>query len=628
MRFSKRSWQLSLGNCRNRQANVTEVVATTPLYYCRNCLMMASASGSQAQKESKWLNAFSDNTAGLYTFSTCMSLTDLNGDGDYKLIVADLGTGSYNMRLKVYKGTAVVSENTLIDLPTAVCTFFMDAVEPRVPAIAVASGPCIYVYKNLKPYYKFTLANLEISPAERELWEHVKAGKVDSRSLTEFLESLRSQMSTGSLCTRSQRFLMLKDVDKDPFINAYKDEPLKRQTLITCLTVLNRNSADRDAINTLVFGSENGNVYVIDSEAFLVLSDTKIPAAPVLLSATGLFDVDYRIIVVCRNGCVYTLKRGVKSITKATIELNSQAVGMTKVQKQIFIGCMDGSLRCYSLKGKKLWSVTMPATILTVEPLDYGPKNFQAVIVALENKEVRIYRDVYLVDQFNTDAAVTALKFGCFGREEGALVAVLRGGDLLVKLLKRTAKFEDRAEIAGPPVAQAAKLNVPKKTKIFVDQTMRERDQAAKMHQTFQRDLFRLRLETAKAYVKTIETKMTPMASVGPDGGDLLRVSAQVNGFGPIFLLKIFLEATGSEPVTELSIGFQYNTRMYRLEKPLIPVSILIPGIQYSFESKVTCINDKGLSDDIKVLVSRENESTPIITALITMPVSEANMLS
>ena len=38
-----------------------------------------------------------------------MALCDLTGDGDTKLLVADLGTGNYNMKLRVYNGTQMVS---------------------------------------------------------------------------------------------------------------------------------------------------------------------------------------------------------------------------------------------------------------------------------------------------------------------------------------------------------------------------------------------------------------------------------------------------------------------------------------------------------------------------------------
>jgi Bardet-Biedl syndrome 1 protein len=39
---------------------------------------------------------------------------------------------------------------------------------------------------------------------------------------------------------------------------------------------------------------------------------------------------------------------------------------------------------------------------------------------------------------------------------------------------------------------QVAKLNVPKKTKLFVDQTLRERDNSVLMHRVFQHDLYQV----------------------------------------------------------------------------------------------------------------------------------------
>ena len=56
----------------------------------------------------------------------------------------------------------------------------------------------------------------------------------------------------------------------------------------------------------------------------------------------------------------------------------------------------------------------------------------------------------------------------------------------------------------GPPPEQDVPLPVPKKTKLYVEQTQRERDHAPEMHRAFQRDLCKLRLETARAYVKTL----------------------------------------------------------------------------------------------------------------------------
>ena len=45
-------------------------------------------------------------------------------------------------------------------------------------------------------------------------------------------------------------------------------------------------------------------------------------------------------------------------------------------------------------------------------------------------------------------------------------------------------------------------LAVPKKTRLYVEQTDREREQAGDMHRVFQRELCKLRLATSRAYVK------------------------------------------------------------------------------------------------------------------------------
>ena len=73
---------------------------------------------------------------------------------------------------------------------------------------------------------------------------------------------------------------------------------------------------------------------------------------------------------------------------------------------------------------------------------------------------------------------VVGMKFGQFGREDGALLLVMQGGALAIKILKRTVNFEAKDPNPGPPKAQMAKLNIPKKTKVFVDQTVRERENA------------------------------------------------------------------------------------------------------------------------------------------------------
>jgi len=60
-----------------------------------------SAFSRNLELQQPWLDAHKDTRAAIYTFSMCITLADLNADGDFKLIVADLGTGSTNVKLKV-----------------------------------------------------------------------------------------------------------------------------------------------------------------------------------------------------------------------------------------------------------------------------------------------------------------------------------------------------------------------------------------------------------------------------------------------------------------------------------------------------------------------------------------------
>lgn len=53
---------------------------------------------------------------------------------------------------------------------------------------------------------------------------------------------------------------------------------------------------------------------------------------------------------------------------------------------------------------------------------------------------------------------------------------LLPGGGLIVKILKRTATFDGGSVSVGAPVAQSIKLSLPKKTQLYVDQTLRERE--------------------------------------------------------------------------------------------------------------------------------------------------------
>jgi len=89
---------------------------------------------------------------------------------------------------------------------------------------------------------------------------------------------------------------------------------------------------------------------------------------------------------------------------------------------------------------------------------------------------------------------------------------VTASGSLTVKMLQRKANLENDGGTAGPPPEQDVPLSIPKKTKLYVEQTQRERAQATSMHRIFQRDLCKLRLTTARSYVKIISDGQGPIS--------------------------------------------------------------------------------------------------------------------
>ncbi|XP_065826341.1 Bardet-Biedl syndrome 1 protein homolog isoform X2 [Oscarella lobularis] len=580
---------------------------------------MALSESPSGEESSYWLSAYRDPVASLYTFTSCLGLADLQADGDHKLLVADLGTGSYDMKLKVFKGTSLHMESAIVDLPTGVCTFYMDENEPRVPAVAVASGPFIYIYKNLRPYFKFTVPPLPVNVKEKEAWDQYKEGIIDVTAMRETLDAI--DVSGGNLSVRSLRFLQLDPEDFEAFANQYKHAPLKIQTVITCIGTMKKTHSEDQSVSCLVLGTEAAEIFVLDPQAFTILAKMSVPSVPVFLRISGLFEVEFRIIVSCRDGNIYTLRKGGKS-PKSCIELTSQPVGLEKLEKSIAVGCMDRTLNCYTLKGKRLWSVTMPEDIMAMALMDHKAKGFRAVLVSLANGEVRLYKDRHLVNKFQEEDSVTAMKFGRFGREEGALILTTKSGGLVVRLLKRTAEFEAKEQAPGPPAAQSTKLDVPKKTKVAVDQIHREREHATAMHRAFQHDLYRLKLETARTYVKSVKTSLNPVSTSATEP---LRLHAKVHGIGPLFKMTVEIQNTSSsKSMMKLLLVFKYDVNLYSFSRPIIKVPFLVPSLPYSFETLIHCYSDVGVADSVKVFVVREESSVPLISATISMPVSES----
>lgn len=122
---------------------------------------------------------------------------------------------------------------------------------------------------------------------------------------------------------------------------------------------------------------------------------------------------------------------------------------MERIGKSVIVGCMDNTLVCYFIKGKKLWIVYFFINIIIMSLMDYKVRGFKVVMVVLSNGEVRIYKEKYFVNIIKMLDVVIVMKFGRFGREDSVLILIIKGGGLYVKILKRIVIFEGKDLIFG-----------------------------------------------------------------------------------------------------------------------------------------------------------------------------------
>lgn len=214
------------------------------------------------------MEAHSDRSAGLNTFARNAILADVCGDGDFRLVLTDVRFESdKRSRLKVYKGTLLTSDQVLPDIPSSLISFYTEDLEPRIPAIAVACGSDLLIYKNNKPFYKFCVPPSPITPLEEESWKRAAEPNCDFDQVIKDLKTVKF----NQLSARSQELLTLPPEQTQEYITRFIGlSPLKISPIV-CMGTLNRSSQDTNAVACPVLGTENGIIYILDPQTFTIL---------------------------------------------------------------------------------------------------------------------------------------------------------------------------------------------------------------------------------------------------------------------------------------------------------------------------------------------------------------------
>ena len=86
----------------------------------------------------------------------------------------------------------------------------------------------------------------------------------------------------------------------------------------------------------------------------------------------------------------------------------SKALGIVRLDKCLAVACMDNSVHGFFSKGKKSFSLYMPANIVSIElfQLKYT-QQIRALLIALSNGDIRLYNDKHLIYTIKSDVLFT-----------------------------------------------------------------------------------------------------------------------------------------------------------------------------------------------------------------------------
>lgn len=163
---------------------------------------------------------------------------------------------------------------------------------------------------------------------------------------------------------------------------------------------------------------------------FFKARTTSLKATPYLISVTGQYDFDYRIIAATREGFICMLRRGwLEGKTVFRIEKPVVGISVLPIDQCSIIVCVGKFLECYSRKGKRMWGLNLSESVICMKLINLKHFGQTLICIALRGGLVQIYSNKVIVDQFTVSETVSAIEFGRLGQEDHVLVLITVGED-------------------------------------------------------------------------------------------------------------------------------------------------------------------------------------------------------
>lgn len=505
------------------------------------------------------------------------------------------------------------------------------------------------MFKSMRPFFRIALPDVQLDEREVKVWESVRRpseGETFSEATAkEAYDVLSKAVHAGmKASTRTMTFLSLLSMnERTRFLDRYKNVPLSEKSVVTCMESIPLKKQSEVSEGRLVVGTESRVIYVVNPLTCSITDAFRINGTPVQIAPLGVLEVDYRILVLCREGRILIIKNGEVSGRVLSTGSGTSPVGMVCAgPKEIYVGRNDGVVDVLTMKGKKKCSIHLGSNILAMQLFEKD--GGRGLLVALQNGEVRIYKRATMlyasrphVDGVTGEVdRVMGFRAGRYGRSEMTLTRVYESGALELSIFKRRAtlnlldggdKSHNTKTVSSSRSASDDALRLPTKTRVYAEQVQRERECASDMHRVFQRDLSIVRMASAEAYVDLIDTHGASIASGSRDDDDedmSATLNAEVRGLGPYFDVVVFVENHSKRPLLGGHVTFEFDRNIYHFEETFIRVPVVIRGSTFKYKTRVRSIDENGAAGSVRIDFHVKEETTgPLISAELSMPLSE-----
>lgn len=659
-------------------------------------------------------------------------------------------------KLQFLDSAGVQGSALLLGDPAALAAFHLTDSTPRVPAVAVASGVHVYIYRNMRPYFRFVVPEVPLAPAEAKLWDALREGVLAPDTLPQQLAEIREASKVRLSAMGAQlvsAYAAGRAAEVQDLLAQGRQRKPQQGTAICAMRMLYRQDVTTSLVGQLVLGTESGEVLVLGPGAQTVALRVQLPSGMVAASIAtfGAFDIEYRIAVATREGSVCIIRNG-RLVHTLHVQQPVLAVAVHSTMTAVLTAC--GHITAYNSRGNLLWRIkprSRPTCLITLPitssrsstllaagcadsnvlvfsdhgtllmdwlvqekegidqframlakaterdgrqstaalaagagagdgvptsgalaaaaasaspirraagPVVSGQAGQRTRITMTDGRAVTKPNIAAMMADSSPEAAIAAaandpiqaLRWGSFGRQDQALVAVHASGAVSVRVLQRGADFAAASADTGPPPEQSVPLPVPQKTRTWLALAEREREQGRRIHNQLQRDLLKLKLHTLKQYsaaagegrsaqsvavAEPSQSRRSPIAAADQPAGSRPQVAltTELQGLGPRWTLAVSVRNTGASSIPALTVALAQRGASsaapapYTIARASAQIQALpAPGLRTAcFSIEQAC--GEGAGDwpapgtlQVYLLDNASNSQVPLASCAITMP--------